>query len=69
MFCDNNGVIKNTSIPESILMKKHNAIHKAAAARILQVGKEDGSMNLVANLFTKVLNTDCWHALCDFILY
>jgi hypothetical protein len=50
-------------------MKKHNAIHKAAAARILQVGKEDGSMNLVANLFTKVLNTDCWHALCDFILY
>jgi hypothetical protein len=25
-FCDNRGVVKNVSIPESILMKKHNAI-------------------------------------------
>ena len=25
-FCDNCGVVKNLSIPESTLMKKHNAI-------------------------------------------
>jgi hypothetical protein len=27
MFCDNNGVVKNTTIPESMLAKKHNAIN------------------------------------------
>jgi hypothetical protein len=27
VFCDNSGVVKNTSIPESTLLKKHNAIH------------------------------------------
>jgi hypothetical protein len=26
-FCDNNGVVKNTTIPESMLAKKHNAIN------------------------------------------
>jgi hypothetical protein len=27
VFCDNSGVVKNTSILESRLMKKHNAIN------------------------------------------
>ena len=27
VFCDNNGVVKNTTIPESMLVKKHNAIN------------------------------------------
>ena len=27
VFCDNNGVVKNTMIPESMLAKKHNAIN------------------------------------------
>jgi hypothetical protein len=27
VFCDNSGVVRNTSIPESRLMKKHNAIN------------------------------------------
>jgi hypothetical protein len=27
VFCDNCGVVRNTSIPESTLMKKHNAIN------------------------------------------
>ena len=27
VFCDNNGVVQNTSIPESTLSKKHNAIN------------------------------------------
>ena len=26
VFCDNNGVVKNTTIPESMLTKKHNAM-------------------------------------------
>ena len=27
VFCDNQGVVKNTSLPESVLSKKHNAIN------------------------------------------
>jgi hypothetical protein len=51
VFCDNQGVMKNASIPESTLMKKHNAINyhavrEAVAAGILCVGKEDGETNL-----------------------
>ncbi|KAI2495965.1 Reverse transcriptase (RNA-dependent DNA polymerase) [Fragilaria crotonensis] len=39
VFCDNNGVVKNTTIPESMLTKKQNAINyhvvrEAVAARI-----------------------------------
>ena len=70
IFCDNRGVVKNVSIPESMLMKKHNAINyhavrEAAAAGILRVGKEDGETNL-ADLLTKVLNGEkrwniCWN--------
>ena len=60
VYCDNQGVVKNTSIPESVLSKKHNAINyhavrEAAAAGVLQVHKEDTEWNL-ADLFTKVLN-------------
>ena len=44
VFCDNNGVVKNTSIPESTLSNKHNAInyhcvHEAVVAGILRVRK------------------------------
>lgn len=40
VFCDNVAVVKNTSIPESVLTKKHNAINyhiirEAVAARII----------------------------------
>jgi Reverse transcriptase (RNA-dependent DNA polymerase) len=70
VFCDNRGVVKNVSIPESTLLKKHNAINyhavrEAVAAGILRVGKEDGETNL-ADLLTKVLTGEkrwniCWH--------
>jgi hypothetical protein len=70
VFCDNRGVVRNASIPESTLMKKHNAINyhavrEAAAAGILRVGKEDGETN-IADLLTKVLTGEkrwnlCWH--------
>ncbi len=59
VFCDNCGGVKNVSVPESMLMKKHNAINyhvvrESAAAGILRVGKEDGETNL-ADLLTKVI--------------
>jgi hypothetical protein len=49
VFCDNPGIVKNVSIPEST-MKKHNAIYyhalrEVVAAGILRVGKEDGETN------------------------
>jgi hypothetical protein len=71
VFCDNRGVVRNASIPESTLMKKkHNAINyhavrEAAAAGILRVGKEDGETN-AADLLTKSISGQkrwdiCWH--------
>jgi hypothetical protein len=73
VLCDNNGVVKNTTIPESKLAKKHNAINyhavrEAVAAKIICVGKEDGRTNL-ADLFTKVLTADRRQALCRLIMY
>jgi hypothetical protein len=60
VMCDNQGVVKNTSIPESTLTKKHNAINyhiirEAAAMGMLRVGKEDTETNL-ADLLTKILS-------------
>jgi hypothetical protein len=73
VFCDNRGVVKNTSMPESTLMKKHNAINyhavrEAVASGILRVGKEDGETNL-ADLLTKVIVGQkrwnfCWSLFC-----
>ena len=50
IYCDNKGVVKNASIPESRLQKKHNSVcyHRvceAAAAEICRVAKEDGKSN------------------------
>ena len=60
VLCDNQGVVKNASLPESALSKRHNAINynvvrEAVAAGIIRVGKEDGTTNL-ADAFTKILN-------------
>jgi hypothetical protein len=70
VFCDNRGVVRNASIPESTLMKKHNAINchavrEAAAAGILRIGKEDSETN-AADLLTKSISGQkrwdiCWH--------
>ena len=53
-------VVKNTSIPESVLAKKHNAINyhiirEAVAAGILRIGKEDTETN-IADAFTKLMD-------------
>jgi hypothetical protein len=73
VYCDNQGVVKNVSIPESVLSKKNNAINyhavrEAAAAGVLQVLKEDTQTNL-ADLFTKVLPADRRRELLSCILY
>jgi hypothetical protein len=73
VFCDNRGVVKNASIPESTLMKKHNAINyhavrEAAAAGILRVGKEDGETN-IADLMTKVIRGQKRWDLCHSIFW
>ena len=73
LFCDNNWVVKNTSIPESTLSKKHNAInyhcvHESASAGIMCVGKEDMEMNL-ANPLTKFLPYSLKQELIGFIIY
>ena len=74
LFCDNLGVVKNTSIPESTLNKKHNAINyhavrEAAAANILRVGKEATESNL-ADLLTKMGHSEeCRKAMFRNVLY
>ena len=62
MFCDNDGVRKNVSIPESTLNKKHNSINyhvvrESVAAGIMRVAKEDTETNLADGL-TKLLSFD-----------
>jgi hypothetical protein len=47
-FCDNQGVSKNVSIPESALHKKHNAtnhhvVGEAAAMGVLRAGEALGA--------------------------
>ena len=73
VFCDNRGVVKNVSMPESTLAKKHNAINyhavrEAAAAGILRVGKEDGDTNL-SDLLTKVITGQRRWDLCHGIFW
>jgi hypothetical protein len=73
VFCDNQGVVKNTSIPESTLSKKHNAINyhairEAVAAKIIRVAKEDSETNL-ADILTESLSADRRKQLLNGILY
>jgi hypothetical protein len=59
LFCDNEFVVHNSSAPESVLKKKHNAIayhrsREACAAGIVAIAKEDGETNL-SDILTKLL--------------
>ena len=70
VFCDNRGVVKNVSIPESTLLKRHNAINyhiirESVAAKIIRVGKEDSETNN-ADMLTKSVTAErrwdlCWN--------
>ena len=73
VMCDNQGVVKNKSFPQSKLGKKHNSVNyhvvrEAAAAGILRVGKEDTETNL-SDLLTNILNWKQLHQLFPNILY
>jgi hypothetical protein len=73
VYCDNQGVVKNVSIPESTLSKKHNEINyhvvrEAAAAGILRVAKEDSDTNL-ADPLTKLMPYSRKHELLGRIQY
>ena len=57
VFCDNKSVVTNSSVPASVLSKRHNAIcyhrvREAQAAGIIRVGWIEGKHN-IADLFTK----------------
>ena len=73
VFCDNQGVVKNTSIPDSTLSKKHNAANdhtvcEAAAFRIFRIGKKDTETNL-SDVMTKVISKGRKDNLISYILY
>ena len=58
-FCDNEGVAKNTSVPESTLNEKHNSINyhiirESVAQGIMRVAKEPTETNL-ADALTKII--------------
>ena len=59
VFCDNEAVCKNTTLPESTLKKKHHSIayhrcREAVAAGTVRIAKEATRTNL-SDLFTKIL--------------
>ena len=59
MFCDNEAVDRNSTMPESTLKKKHVAIcyhrvREACTSGMIQIAKEDGATNL-ADVLTKSL--------------
>ena len=62
IYCDNQTVVKNTSLPESTLNKKHNAIcyhrvREAVAAGWIRVAWVRSCYN-IADLFTKVISME-----------
>ena len=59
MFCDYEAVVRNSTMLESMLKKKHVAIcyhrvREACAPGMIQIAKEDGATNL-ADVLTKSL--------------
>jgi hypothetical protein len=73
VYCDNEAVTKNTSIPESTLKKKYNSIayhraREAVAAGTIRVTKKDGKTNL-ADVLTKLLPQAVKDFLCDRFMY
>ncbi len=72
-FCDNDSVVKNTSIPTSMLAKKHNSVNyhiirESAAAGILRVAKIPTGRNY-ADALTKILPMYKRNDLLNSLLY
>jgi hypothetical protein len=73
VYCDNHGVVVNSSMPESTLKKKHNSIayhrvREAAAAKTIRITKEDGTTN-IADLLTKPLSGPRLKELCSMVMF
>ena len=73
VFCDNEAVTKNCSIPESMLRKKHHSINyhrnrEAVAAGTIRIAYESTKTNL-ADVFTKILAAITRNALFDKFMY
>ena len=73
MFCDNEAVVRNATMPESMLKKKHDAIYyqhvqEACALGLIQIAKDDGATNL-ADVLTKSLPGPRLRDLIGQILY
>ena len=72
VMCDNRAVVTNSSVPTSVLNKRHNAIcyhrvREAQAAGVIRVGWIEGKEN-VADLFTKTtLSNECKRKFVQFI--
>ena len=61
VYCDNEAVYKNTSIPESVLKKMHHSIayhrcREVVATGTMRIAKQGTEKNL-ADLFTKITVT------------
>jgi hypothetical protein len=59
VYCDNEAVFKNSTFPESVIKKKHNAIayhrtREAQASGTVRIAWESGETN-VADVLTKLL--------------
>jgi hypothetical protein len=73
LFCDSESVVRNSSAPESVLKKKHNAIayhrtREACASKIVSIAKEDGTTN-IADLLTKLLPGPRLRKMCSYVLW
>ena len=73
VFCDNEAVFKSTTIPESMLKKKHNSIcyhhcREVVAAKVMRVATE-GTLTNLADLFTKPLMQSVREGLLDRFTY
>ena len=73
MYCDNEAVYKNVSMPSSVLNKKMHGIsyhfcREAVAGGICRIAKEDTMTNL-ADLFTKTLGRIKRDSLLDRFMY
>jgi hypothetical protein len=73
VFCDNEAVVRNSSIPESQLKKKHvsicyHRVREACASGMLRVTKEHGLTNL-ADVLTKNLPGPRLKELINLILF
>ena len=73
VFCDNQSVTTNVTVPTSTLKRKHNAIayhrvREAVAAGTIRVAKEDGKTNL-ADFLTKPLPSIDRERLLDCFMY